>query len=481
MQKPTILIHAYTHHKDHELSFWRAVAAGLSEQGRDMFMVGSSHRRDVNTGFPYAPFREYLDQYVPMLPPADAHPAESQLPESMIEALLAREILWTGEGQQAQRRAAIHHVYALYSALLSELKPAGVLVMNGQHPVEMILIHLCQQHAIPVAYLERGPFPFSLHIDPKAVTAGSEVAQRRETWWGDPAQKQAAIENFKRYEQHYLTSRETWWAQPENNKDIRKELNIPVGKKIILFANQLDNDTSNFLYSPLHPTNLAALQWLVRKLEPMRDKVFLLGKHHPVNHQKPDAFRQAVGSLGVWTEDYPLESCLGVADYVAAVNSTVLFEALMHGKPSLQIGQSILSNKSIAYEVTSLADGADDLVVADWLERRDLTERIERWRELGGSLLADTLCFQKSNVPDIRLRNAGDFVARLIALFPSLVPSGNPVAFQHMKTMASMQHLQRIMNDASLLSRVSHPVALARALPSSIMSRIRQRISRRSK
>ena len=476
MQKPAILIHAYTHLKDYEVAFWQGVAAGLARQGRGMFMVGSSHRRDVKTGFPYAPFREYLDQYAPMLPPAGDHPEEGGLPGDLVDALLAREILWRGEGDDQQRRAAICHVHALYSALLSEMKPAGALVMNGQHPVEMILVHLCQQQAIPVAYLERGPFPFSLHIDPKAVTAGSEAALRNETYWGDPAQKTAAVENFQRYEQHYLTSRETWWAQPENKRDIRKELNIPAGKKIILFANQLDNDTSNFLYSPLHPTNLAALQWLVQKLEPLRDQIFLLGKHHPVNSQKPDAFREAVGSLGVWTEDYPLESCLGVADFVAAVNSTVLFESLIHRKPSLQIGQSILSNKNIAYEVTSLAEGADDRVVADWLERRDLNERFTRWQELGGSLLADTLYFQKSNTSNIQLLNADDFVGRLIALFPSDKPSAPPVAFQHLKIMASMPHLGRIMNDPSLLTRLSHPLNLARALPTSIIYRLKSRL-----
>lgn len=475
MQNPAILIHAYTHLKDYEVTFWQGVAAGLARQGRGMFMVGSSHRRDVKTGFPYAPFREYLDQYVPMLPPAGDHLEEGGLSGDLVDALLAREKLWRGQGDDQQRRAAICHVHALYSALLSEMKPAGALVMNGQHPVEMILIHLCRQRDIPVAFLERGPFPFSLHIDPKAVTAGSEAALRCETYWGDPDQKTSSVANFQHYEQHYLTSRETWWAQPENKRDIRKELNIPADKKIILFANQLDNDTSNFLYSPLHPTNLAALEWLVRKLEPLRDQIFLLGKHHPVNSQKPEAFRKAVGSLGVWTEDYPLESCLGVADGVAAVNSTVLFESLMHRKPCLQIGQSILSNKNIAYEVTSLADGADDRVVADWLEQRDLPERLCRWQELGGSLLADTLYFQKNANADSHLLNADNFAARLISLFPSDQPSATPCAFQHLKKIASRPHLGHIMNDSAMLARFSHPMALARALPASILYRLKSR------
>jgi hypothetical protein len=469
MNQPTILAHIYTQLRDYEVEFWQGVSKSLARCGRKLFVLGSSNRTQSNAPFPYASFRWALDLY-----PIRSHKRSVAFaPEQKIADLLAREYLWAGEGNDEHRTAAIHHLYALYTTLLNELKPAGVLVMNGQHPVEMILVDLCRSRSIPVAFLERGPLPYSLHIDPESITAGSQVAKRATSFWVRQDRKNVALEKFLHYEQHYLANNETWWAQPRNQRDIRKQLQIPSDKKVILFANQLDNDTSNILFSPLHPTNLAALQWLTRKLEPMSDRYFLLGKHHPVNKKKPAAFRSAVGSLGVWTENYPLDACLRVADYVAAVNSTVLFEALMHRKPALQIGQSILSNKNIAYEVINVENGQDNQIVADWLSQRDFPDRLSRWHELGASLLEDTLFFMKSSASGVSLLNYEHFAAKLLELFPSSLPSGQPEMFEHLHGLFSDPHLESLLNNQQILSKYVRPLMLLRAFPESVSLRLR--------
>jgi len=123
----------------------------------------------------------------------------------------------------------------------------------------------------------------------------------------------------------------------------------------------------------------------------VKDEVFIVGKHHPRNLVPPQVFRQVVGDMGVWIDDVPLGECLSQVDRVAAVNSTVLFEALMHRKPVLTLGQSILRGKGIAHEITCLEDGACRRLLRDWLAGDGAEERFSRWVDLGASLLSDCL------------------------------------------------------------------------------------------
>ena len=117
--------------------------------------------------------------------------------------------------------------------------------------------------------------------------------------------------------------------------------------------------------------------------------MYVLGKHHPMSNAAPEVYQAALGHRGTWTADLALEDALGLADRVAAVNSTLLCEALMRAKPVLMLGQGLLSGKGIAYAVTN--PSGDEAAIHAWLQAADFTERQERWQDFLAYLLAH--CF----------------------------------------------------------------------------------------
>jgi hypothetical protein len=282
----------------------------------------------------------------------------------------------------------VYVVSSIFDSLLDSLNIAFVLVGNGNHAVDMILLDKVKERGINHKFFERGPFPGMWHLDEKGMTAGTDAAKKPDcAWFDDPKW----IQIFKDYEEYYKRQKKSWWEQPDTENDLRKLFNIPDEKKIILFANQLDNDTSNFLYAPLHKTNLDAFKWFCEQIKPYKDEYFIVGKHHPMNHLSCDKFKEAVGDMGVWTDEVSLDDALMQSDYVCAVNSTLLYEALIYRKPCLMLGQAVLSGKDIVYEITNLEKSHVDLTIKSWLNVDGKEIREERWLNLGASLLSDCL------------------------------------------------------------------------------------------
>ena len=155
-----------------------------------------------------------------------------------------------------------------------------------------------------------------------------------------------------------------------------------------MFAGQKDRDSQNFFYSPHFDNNLEAFKWFCDTLSG-RDDIFILGKHHPRSEQPVKEYRRVVNGQGVWLDDASLDDCLALSERVAAVNSTVLFEALLVGKPALFLGQSFLADKNIAYEVKEPGKGSQ--VIGEWLAAKDFKDRYERWLDFGAFLLSKSL------------------------------------------------------------------------------------------
>jgi hypothetical protein len=314
------------------------------------------------------------------------------------DRLLEIERLWNGIEQNKahldNRKNALYFYKNFYASILQLIKPSLTIIWNGQHTQEIILDQLCRQCNCPVLYLERGPFKGTLQISPDGCTANTKIAQAKSWSWPENEDIEKWLQCMTSLELKYRQNHTTWYSVEQPHKvslsELRDRLKIPEDKKILLFTGQLDNDTSNFLHSPNFGDNISAFKWLCDVLRGRND-IFILGKHHPLNQHPINGFRDAVKGLGIWVDDVSLENCFSLADRVATVNSTTLFEALMLDKPVLTLGKSLITNKDIAYEISNLAQA--DQILDDWLFAKDLKIKKERWLDFGAYLLSEELYF----------------------------------------------------------------------------------------
>lgn len=443
---PCVYVQAYAMLNDYEASFWESLRHCLRKKGFELFLNGavSLNSKKIDLDVPYISIPHHLDNIQPFANDAATVHIES-------EKLLRREEEYFGQGDNRHRSRAIEKVYFLYRSLMEGLRPVKVLVGNGNHSVDMILISILNEMKIPYTFFERGPFPKTWHIDEYGMTAGTKAALRNDTLWAMPPS--TWLQKFDQYEELYRNQKETWWEQPaKNNCDIRQRFKIPEQKKIILFANQLDNDTSNFLYAPLHRTNLEAFRWLCQQIEPLKNEFFIIGKHHPMNTESKSKFEKEVNKIGVWVDDVPLEECLAISDYVAAVNSTLLYEALINRKPCLMIGQAVMSNKNIAYEVKSLNPEHTRETINAWLHREDIECRFERWGQLGASLFSDCLFTMDVQAEAIGMHGADELANTIIGNAQEILPkTHSPEVFYLLERLAVLLNPKRRISDQALM------------------------------
>ncbi|WP_053977499.1 capsular polysaccharide export protein, LipB/KpsS family [Mangrovimonas xylaniphaga] len=400
--KSYVLIYVYNGVSDEELNFWEAVHKVLLARGVELYMLLQIRPKRPVT-FSFNTFTERLD--------------DVEFPKSLrrhvkdidFTAYLEREATWYGVSEKDRLKAA-QYQYIKYKALINELNPCLVVLGNGQHAGELILKKVVKDKGTPLMYIERGSLPNSWHLDAYGMTAGTEIARKRlEDLPLD------GIQSYLKYRSYYLNRRETWWPQPELNNavSIREKFQIAEDEKLILFANQLDNDTSNFLYNPFFETNAKAFEWFCKRLKQEGHKCFVLAKKHP--HYRGDEFVFAqilehTGQRGAWVEDIPLFECMNESDLVCAVNSTMLFEAMIYEKPVLQMGDSILNEKALVYQLK----GYDDTIVDDWYKAKGFDAMLESYKAFMSCLIDTELAFYFKGVEAMGLNYVDFFVAKLL-------------------------------------------------------------------
>jgi hypothetical protein len=430
-----------------ERAFWLALRCELNNTGYELLVSGPVIL-DFDFDVPYIYLPTKLDFYTSI---PDVCCVDDDMSS---DRYLKREDEYYGAGDNEVRKHGVQVISSVFDSLLDSLNIAFVLVGNGNHAVDMILLDKVKERNISHMIFERGPFPNMWHLDGTGMTAGTDAAQRSDCEWFDDAKW---LQVFKDYENYYKSQKNTWWHQPDTKSDVRKLFNIPKNKKIILFANQLDNDTSNFLYAPLHETNLDALKWLCEQLEPYKDEYFILGKHHPVNSVSMDEFQSVVGGLGVWTNEVALDDALMQSDYVCAVNSTLLYEALIYRKPCLMLGKAILSGKDIVYEIISLEKSHVESTMNDWLGIEDKDAREAKWFNLGASLLSDCLYSMNLEKMNLPLKGTKNFADEIVGRCDRDVTIKNSSSFVCFYNMLSSFYEHRFLTptDKNILKLVA--------------------------
>jgi hypothetical protein len=373
-----------------EIRFWQALDRHLQRHGLTL-VLASAGACPPELNVAHVTLSTSLDA---CWLTADAPPAIDACSLGLSPAdLLAREAAWTGPSIapaiDLARRRGIAAIAAERVRCLQALAPALTVIWNGQHVAELLLAAASRLGGTPVTYVERAPIADALFVDDAGLSAASRIAAAAP--WPSPPDEWRAI--AAAVSRGLCDSGATWWEQPAARQvepaALRALLDIPADALVVLFAGQVDEDTQQFLFSPRHASNLAAFEWLLEALSVEGD-VYVLGKQHPKSRTPASCYRgrlAAAGVVGAWRDDVSLADALAVADRVAAVNSTVLYEALARQRPVLALGDSLLSGQGVAYETAR--DGR--AAVPAWLGAEDMDQRLTRWQDAFGHLLSQSI------------------------------------------------------------------------------------------
>ncbi|MBS3952718.1 MAG: hypothetical protein KGZ88_07205 [Methylomicrobium sp.] len=396
-----LLVYASTSLSKTEIHFWNRTRESLLKLNLEFLLMGTSTNKEAenNLCMPYLYMPPILSSYTNIY---------TSFPEEDVDniaELLEIEEKWFGKGSIELRKSGARYIHNLYIELITSLKPKSCIIWNGELPTQIILKNICNKISCPVVFIERGPLPDTMQLSKLGFNGGfngSHPIANKTNWeWPDAQTQKRSHSLYLSYKKLYKDCSFTWHPQPSSNN---KYISIPKNKKVILFFNQLDEDTSNFYFSPFFKKNIDALKWLCEQLK-ARNDIYIIAKQHPCNHDKTDAYERIIKKQGIWTNSLSLKSCLNLADYVVGVNSSSLFESLVLDKAVLQLGKSLLSNKNIVYEYNH----NDQNVISNWLDKVDLETKLKNWSDFASYLFYDQMYLTNENCEDYEsFRNIND-------------------------------------------------------------------------
>jgi hypothetical protein len=396
-----------------ELAFWQRLRDALAERGLRL-VLASTTPPPADLGVVHVPAVPSIDAVWTEGVSAFSVPVDTLgVDEAM---LLAREAQWGAPAVlpaiETYRRSAMAATTGYWLETLAALNPAVVALWNGQHVSEIILGAAARQGGLPVVHVERAPIPQALFVDEQGLSSASSVAGLP-SW---PRPQKPWIDRAVLVSRRIAAGEHTWWQQPPSRSmdaaALRTQLGIPTNSLILLFAGQVDQDTQQFLFSPRFGSNAAAFEWLLGQLRGRTD-VFVLGKQHPKSSTPAGEYQRLIAESGVpgtWRVDLSIDDALASANRVAAVNSTVLYEALARGLPVLSFGDWLLSRRQVAYEVHEPERDAD--VVHAWIDASDASARQRSWQEGLAFLLSTCLYTYQPDDTNDGLHGAAELAAR---------------------------------------------------------------------
>lgn len=371
-----VLIHIWSF-QEQDAKFWNDVSKLLEQKNNKLVLTGYSNGSIFdNYGIPYIYLR---NAEVPgCIYDYNNEIGSNLLSDEQIDEIIRFEELWRSTSVEDKKKLKqnINYYSYLYYVFLQILKPSIILIWNGYHPIELILRHIAKLQSIPACFIERGPINGTLFFDKGGILNDSEFFNKNNevTILNEPdkdkwqAFSEQVIDNYNR-------TNKTWWPQPQlssSNSEIVLNSNH---RKIILFAEQINNDTQNFLFSPNFKKNIDALIWFCNQNIDF-NKYIIVFKKHPKSHVKKEFFEPILQNKGIYVDDIPLDKCFELADYVVAVNSTILHESLMKQKPALSLGYSILSDKNILYDLTEITSSDHvNQTINQWLNAHNFDAR----------------------------------------------------------------------------------------------------------
>lgn len=404
-----VLFHARGSMTADEVRFYQGLGHSLEQRGLGLTIVG--HHLPLTGKLPI--FRVPSGLHKVQLGACTDSFCDATVDD--LDDLLQTDQMWRGpvrsKSDREQRIRALRYFEGYYNLLLEYVRPRIVLIWNGVHPQEKLLATMALKRGCRLGFIERGPIPGTIQYDHQGVLGGSSFADQSDWTWESPAVAERWLSAYEVVKKKLQKSPRTWWSQPKSRgrDSVMSQLKLDRNKQVLLFAGQVDRDAQTLFFSPSFGNTIDALSWVCHRLEGREDWQ-LLGKHHPQSDLVKTAFQDIVKGRGVWTGGTSLEDALGVSQRVIAINSTVLYEAMLRDVPAMALGRGLFSGKKVFYEL----DGQDDTSVFNaFLEGDGYDERADRFRDMMAFLMAHHLYDFNGNWSDEGLNGARQFAERL--------------------------------------------------------------------
>ena len=352
IEMETILFHSNILSQD-DVPFINEVSGHLKKSGLSLVLTGwNTILPEWNLTTTYLKLPEQLDFFIDVFKEDDINLDFEKYKLSSV-FLVERFNWWfpspKDESEKLRRLSFLHFHLHHYLKLIKQYNPSLLLIWNGNDPRQYIIGKLGVFFGIKTLFVERGPLPAVLFYDKKGGLFNSSVSSLSLDKFKNGFENYNHVEEYVKW---YSSTSETLWHQPTSlqNNNLRERFGINENQKITIFIGQVDNDVQTKLFSPFFASNLEAFEWFVKHA--IKENHFVIGKHHPKSLIPVEKYQSIIGELQnvIWTNQLALNECLEVADFIVAVNSSVIFDALLHKKPVLSLGESILSNKGILYE-----------------------------------------------------------------------------------------------------------------------------------
>ena len=311
-------------------------------------------------------------------------PTEQPLSNEEIEVLAETERkLNAAKGKHPFGSQEIKRFSAVFSAFLQEEEIDVVLVWNGHFAPQAVAVTVARKLGLRTLFFENGYFSGTMQIDPVGVNFDSSLTSTlAEVLQGyHPSAREK--ENFDQYREAYLGGQLPHCAAsppkvkaPLSHKFLRffekrlqRTVSVKKGfsfdlqdpaclpEKFIYLPLQVHDDTQLLLHSPLFGNDFAALiSCCLQQISENLPEFKLVVKPHPVDAGRFD-YENLVQAFPevCWVFNLASNDLLPFCSAVITVNSTVGFEALIHGKPVVMVGRNFYGLDQIVFK----ADACD--------------------------------------------------------------------------------------------------------------------------
>lgn len=247
----------------------------------------------------------------------------------------------------------VAHAYVILDALCviaRKIKPTFLVGWNGNGPHMVCLMKvLAKIIGIPIYHVERGLLPLSLVFDAqgvnfKSVFAGSYL----------PTINESEREAARKYISHFRKECRTIVMKSDqehlSREDILSRFNVENGRGYVFFPMQIEGDSNIIINSPHYKTMRDVIIDLAYATE--KNGLTLVCRPHPENKMSVDYLRQLVANH----RHVHIDSSIGLHSMIknslatVAINSTVGLESVLHGIPTIALGNSFYSCKGITYD-----------------------------------------------------------------------------------------------------------------------------------
>ena len=246
-----------------------------------------------------------------------------------------------------------------FDSLLTEIEPALCIIWHQFNGTSILLTNLCKEKKIPYVYGHLGALPGTVVFEPNGQMAESWVSLEKERFndlevVSDDIEKAIAYLRLVRKTKMDRKKQSLKCSVQEIIAQHRKR-----GRKIIFYAGQNDYRSGMLprslanahLHSPHYKSTIQALKHLEALSQ--KNNWCIVFKPHPNIESKyilktdmfGDHIEMAIGAN--------IFNCIYHSDVTATILSGVGYQAMIHGKPVLQLGNSQLSGMGCVYEISS--------------------------------------------------------------------------------------------------------------------------------